>query len=188
MKRFHRMLIGGVLLATGTFAMASSVSLTSFQPRVMPVFVHVNSLGKVTEVQPSTQLPPRLRRLLASNLRQWISQPAIVDGHPVDSYSIVNVALQATPRKDGKYDASFAFVSILPAPFASAYWSTTDGTQLALVESHAGSSFIDYSNRGSPAPTSHYRQPVAPPRSFNPAPSAPGRFVAAPANVALHDH
>ena len=192
MKRFHRMLIGGVLLATGTFAMASSVSLTSFPPRVMPVFVHVNSLGKVTEVQPSTQLPPRLRRLLASNLRQWISKPAIVDGRPVDSYSIVNVALHATPRKDGKYDASFAFVSILPAPFASAYWSTKDGTQLALVESHAGSPLVDYSNdyssRSSAAPTSHFQQSMASPRSFNPAPSAQGRFVAAPANAALHDH
>ena len=124
MKRFHRMLIGGVLLATGTVAMASSVSLTSFPPRVMPVLVHVNSHGKVTEVQPSTQLPPRLRRLLASSLRQWISKPAMVDGHPVASQSIVNVALHAAPREDGKYDASSAFVSILPAPVASGYWST----------------------------------------------------------------
>lgn len=188
MKRFHRVLISGALLAMGPLAMASSGSLTSFQPRVMPVFVHVNSLGKVTEVQPSTPLSPRLRRLLASSLRQWISKPALNDGHPVDSYSIVNVALHATPRKDGKYDASFTFVSILPAPFASAYWSTKDGTQLALVESHAGSSFIDYSNRGSPAPMNHFQQPVASPRSFNPAPTAQDRFVAAPANSTLHDH
>lgn len=187
MKRFHRVLIGGVLLAMGPVAMASSDALTSFQPRVMPVFVHVNSLGKVTEVQPSTQLSPRLRRLLVSNLSQWISKPAIINGHPADSQSIINVALHATPRKDGKYDASFAFVSILPAPFASAYWSTRDGNQLALVESHAGSSF-DYSNRSSPAPTRHYRQPVVSPRSFNAAPSAQDRFVAAPANTTLHDH
>ena len=102
MKRFHRRLIGGVLLAMGPLAMASSVSLTSFPPRVMPVLVHVNSLGKVTEVQPSAQLSPRLQRLLASSLRQWISKPAMVDGHPVDSQSIVNVALHATPRRGGR--------------------------------------------------------------------------------------
>ena len=188
MKRFHRVLIGAVLLAIGPLATASPGSLTSFPPRVMPVLVHVNSLGKVTEVQPSTQLSPRLRRLLASNLRRWISKPAMVDGHPVDSYSIVNVALHATPRKDGKYDASFAFVSILPAPFASAYWSTKDGTQLALVESHGGSSLIDYSNRNSPAPMNHFQQPAASLRSFNPAPSAQDRSAAAPANTALHGH
>ena len=192
MKRFHRMLIGGVLLATGTLATASPGSLTSFPPRVMPVLVHVNSQGKVTEVQPSTQLPPRLRRLLASSLRRWISRPAMVDGHPVASQSIVNVALHAAPRKDGKYDASFAFVSILPAPFASGYWSTKDGTQLALVESHGGSPFIDYSNdypdRSSPAPTNHFRSPVASPSSFNPAPAWQGRADAAPAGAGLHDH
>ena len=192
MKRFHRMLIGVVLLATGTLATASPGSLTLFPPRVMPVLVHVNSLGKVTEVQPSTQLPPRLRRLLASSLRQWISRPAMVDGHSMASQSIVNVALHATPRKDGKYDVSFAFVSILPAPFASAYWSTKDGTQLALVESHGGSPLIDYSNdyssRSPPAPMNHFQQPVASPRSFNPAPTTQGRPDAAPSGAALHDH
>ena len=45
MQRFHRVLISGALLAMGPLAMASSGSLTSFQPRVMPVFVHVNSQG-----------------------------------------------------------------------------------------------------------------------------------------------
>ena len=194
MKRFHRMLIGGTLLAMGTLAMASSVSLTSFPPRVMPVLVYVNAQGKVTEVQPSTQLPPRLRRLLASSLRQWVSKPAMVNGHPVASQSIVNVALHATPRKDGKYDASFAFVSIVPAPFASAYWSTRNGTQLALVESHGGSPLVDYSNdysypsRGAPVSANHFQQPIASAPSFSPAPTAQGRVGAVPASAPLHDH
>ncbi|MDE2308967.1 MAG: hypothetical protein KGJ97_11845 [Xanthomonadaceae bacterium] len=193
MKRFHCVLIGAVLLAMATVAMASPVSLTSFPLRVMPVLVHVNSLGKVTEVQPSAQLPPRLQRLLASSLRQWISKPAIVGGHPVDSQSIVNVALHATPRKDGRYAASFAFVSIVPAPFASAYWSTRNGTQLALVESHGGSAFVDYGDdgfsRGAPVPTNYSPQPMASsPRSFSPAPSAQGRFDAAPAGATAHGH
>ena len=187
MKRFHRRLIGGVLLAMGPLAMASSVSLTSFPPRVMPVLVHVNSLGRVTEVQPSAQLSPRLQRLLASSLRQWISKPAMVDGHPVDSQSIVSVALHATPRGGGKYDASFAFVSIIPAPFASAYWSTRNGTQLALVESHGGSPLIDYSNPSPSAPTSHFQSTMASPQAYNPAPSAQDRSVAAPANATGHD-
>ena len=161
MKRFHRILIGAVLLAIGPLATASPGSLTSFPPRVMPVFVHVNSLGKVTEVQPSTQLSPRLRRLLASSLRQWISKPALVDGHPVDSYSIVNVALHATPRKDGKYDASFAFVSIAPAPFTSGYWAGRNFSHVSLVDSPP--SAYDFNNRRFSAPASHFRQPGASP-------------------------
>ena len=194
MKHFYRMLLGAVLLVAGPVVMASSLSLTSFTPRVMPVLVHVNSLGKVTEVQPSATLPPGLQRLLASSLRQWISKPAMINNHPVASQSIVNVALHAAPRKDGKYDASFAFVSILPAPFASGYWSTKDGTQLALVESHGGSPLVDYSNdysyssRSSPVPANHLQQPFASAPSLSPAPTVQGSSGAAPAGCALHEH
>ena len=141
MKRFHRMGIGVAMAMLGGAAMASSsMSLTYFKPKVMPVLVAVNAKGHVTKVLPSTRLPPKLQRLLTENLGEWIARPAMYKGRAVGSQLIVNVALRAEPRKDGNYDVNFAYVSMLPSPYgASAHWVWRDGDQLALVsDSDAG--------------------------------------------------
>lgn len=134
MKRFSMMLAGATLAMLGSVAMASSMSLTHFKPRVMPVLVGVNAKGHVTRVLPSTELSPKLQRLLTENLGEWIVRPAMVKGRAMASQMIVNVALRATPRKDGNYDVNFAYVSMLPSPFgAAAHWVWKDSDQLALV-------------------------------------------------------
>lgn len=134
MKQFHAVLAGVVMMLTCGAVMADPMSLTHFKPRVMPVLVAVNAKGHVTKVLPSTELPPALQRLLTENLNEWITRPAMVKGHAVASQMIVNVALRAKPRADGRYDVNFAYVSMLHSPFGgAAHWSWKDGHELALV-------------------------------------------------------
>lgn len=121
---------------TAGVAVASTGSLTAFTPRVMPILVRVNSHGKVTKISPSSDLSPAFDRLLASNLDTWITRPAVVKGRAIDTEMIVNVALQVSPREDGKYDANFSYVSSSASPYMSSHWVTIDGNQLTLADDH----------------------------------------------------
>ena len=175
MKQFHAMLVGAVMmLACGT-TMADPMALTHFKPRVMPVLVAVDAKGHVTKVLPSTPLSPKLQRLLAENLDEWIAKPAMAKGHAVGSQVIVSVALRAEPRKDGNYDVNFAYVSMLPSPYGSAaHWVWKDGDQLALVsDSDAGLRQRMWRPRPVPPPRVDWRpRMVETMRSAN-SPSAP---------------
>ncbi len=128
-------LVAGVLAALAGTAVASSGSLVEFPPQVMPVVVQVNAHGRVTGIQPSQQLSPGLSQLLVQQLDAWIVKPALVKGRPVASRFIAEVAVRATPRRDGKYNASFVYVKGLPMPFGGAvHWNVIDGgLELALV-------------------------------------------------------
>jgi hypothetical protein len=138
MKRVPMLAVAGILAAVGGTAMATDGSLTQFTPKVMPVLVHVNSHGKVTSVSPSTALPPQLAHVLDSTLKGWISKPAVIDGRAVDTDMVVNVALQASPRDDGQYDARFAYVSSSPTPYKSSHWVSKDGYELGLADNSGG--------------------------------------------------
>lgn len=135
MKRFCRVAVACVLAVSAGVAMASGPeSLSGYAPRVMPVLVRVNSHGKVTKVSPSSDLSPVFDRLLVSDLNAWITGPAIIKGRAMDSEMIVNVALEVSPRADGKYDTQFSYVSSSASPFPSSHWVTLDGNQLAIAD------------------------------------------------------
>ncbi|WP_458070386.1 hypothetical protein [Rhodanobacter sp. BL-MT-08] len=135
MKRFYRVAFAGVLVVSiGVAAASGPESLSGFVPRVMPVLVRVNSHGKVTKISPSSNLSPAFERLLASDLNAWITGPAIIKGRAMDSEMIVNVALQVSPRGDGKYDTQFSYVSSSASPFPSSHWVTLDGNRLAIAD------------------------------------------------------
>lgn len=170
--------IGMMLLAgTGT-AMAATGSLNGFTPRLLPVLVQVNAQGKVTDASPAMKLSPRLERLLRENLDELINQPATDHGRPVASQFIANLTLQVTPRREGGYDARFAFVSGSPVPSGSWHWVNVDGHRLALARQD---SFFD---RGPRLRRHHdYRMPHSgntPTPRPAPSPSAHGAPVGAP--------
>lgn len=125
-----------LLAGTGT-AMASSASLNEFTPKVLPVLVQINAKGKVTDASPAMKLSPRLDRLLRQNLDELINQPATDHGRPVASQFVANLALTVTPRREGGYDARFAFVSGSPVPSGSWHWVHVDGHRLALARQDA---------------------------------------------------
>jgi hypothetical protein len=131
MKRFCAFLLLGTL-AIGEGALATSMSLNQFTPKVLPVLVQVDSHGKVTQVSPSVELAPRYDRLLRQTLDQMITRPANDHGRPVASQFVINLGLQTSPRPDGNYDAKFVYVSTSPVPSGSWYWVHIDGHRLAL--------------------------------------------------------
>lgn len=133
MKRFHLMALAGVLAVSGNAAMAASGSLNEFRPGVMPVLVHVDARGKITDVSPSAELSPKVNRLLRQNLDELITQPATEHGRPVSSQFVINLAVQASPREEGDYLARFVYVSSSPVPSGSWYWVHIDGHRLALA-------------------------------------------------------
>jgi hypothetical protein len=151
MKTFQRSLALGALIFVSGMAAAGSGSLSAFIPKVLPVLVQVDAHGKVTGVSPATELSPKLRRLLRANLDEMITAPAIDDkGRPTSSQFVINLALQTSPRADGNFDVSFAYVSTAPVPSGSWYWVHTDGRELALASQSSR-------NRGEHIPN-HYDQ------------------------------
>lgn len=140
MKPLHASMIACAIAAFSGTAMASSGSLVEFKPAVMPVVVQVDAQGQVTDVLPSEQLAPWLQKMLVKQLDAWIIKPATVKGHPVSSRFIIEVAMQAKPRKDGNYDTSFVYVKSMAMPFAGAvHWNMINGgLELALVSDMGG--------------------------------------------------
>ncbi|OOG44381.1 hypothetical protein B0E52_08305 [Rhodanobacter sp. C06] len=134
-KQIGVVMLAGALAMLGGTAMASSGALSAPKPKVLAVLVQVDAQGHVTKALPSLPLDPEFQRMLVKTLDGWITRPASIKGHPVTSQMIINVALQAKPRKDGDYDANFAYVSSLPSPYgAAAHWVwSSNGNQLALV-------------------------------------------------------
>lgn len=133
MKRLLVM-AGAAVLATGaSAAMAASWSLNDFTPRIMPVLVHVNAHGRVTDASPSIELTPTVQRLMLRNLDELITKPATMHGHAVSSQFVINLALKVEPRENGDYLARFAYVSSTPVPSGSWYWVKIDGHRLALA-------------------------------------------------------
>ncbi|MCX7514713.1 hypothetical protein [Frateuria sp. STR12] len=169
MKRLCAFLLLGTM-AAGQGAVAMSMSAHSFTPKVLPVLVQVNSHGKVTHVSSAVELTPRYDRLLRQTLDKMITRPANDHGHPVASQFVINLALQATPRSDGNYDASFAYVSTSPVPAGSWFWVHIDGHRLAL-RSQDSQGMPHRFNRYSP-PSHYHARPMAPNRVASPAQGA----------------
>ncbi|OZB58142.1 MAG: hypothetical protein B7X39_18335 [Lysobacterales bacterium 14-68-21] len=121
-------------LALGSAAVhADSRSLNSFPDHVLPVLVQVDSHGKVTDVSPAVELSPRYDRLLRETLDRMVTRPASYRGRPVASQFVMKLGMQAKLREDGRYDASFFYVSAQPVPAGRWFWQHEDGHRLTLV-------------------------------------------------------
>ena len=146
MNKLNVIALSALLALGASAAQGESMSLNHFTPRFMPVLVQVNALGKVTNVSPSTELTPKLDRLLRSNLNEMISGPATVKGKPVASQFVINLTLNATPQEQGNYEAQFAYLSSSPVPSGSWFWTHVDGHRLALVERGSQATRRTFSN------------------------------------------
>lgn len=115
-------------------------SVNAMDTHVLPVFVVVDTHGTITRILPAEPLPPRYNRMLDETLREWITKPAMVNGHAVASSMILRVSLDVHARDDGKYDLAYHYISAVPTPTATAssYWRWTN-SQLALVTEPGGS-------------------------------------------------
>lgn len=144
MNRLYKSLLAIGLLAVVTSGTAMEFSVNAMDSHVLPVFVVVDIHGTITRILPAEPLPPRYNRMLDETLREWITKPAMVNGHAVASAMILRVSLDVHARNDGKYDLAYHYISAVPTPTATAssYWRWTD-SQLALV-TEPGSSWDDH--------------------------------------------
>lgn len=123
-------------LALASAASASdmlSASLNRFPSKVLPVLVRVDAHGTVTDISPAAQLSPAMDRMLRESVVHMIARPAHYKGRPISSQCVLNLALEARPRGDGRYDARFVYRSVVPVPSGSWYWVHVDGRRLALA-------------------------------------------------------
>ncbi|MGH8147287.1 MAG: hypothetical protein ACREPY_13245 [Rhodanobacteraceae bacterium] len=135
MKPLRTLLATGIVVALAVIPAVSSAQLWGQKPQVLPVVVHVDAQGKVTDINPAMQLRPWLRKLLIKQIDAWIVKPLTVKGHPVASRFIIEVAMHTKPTSDGKYDASFVYVKSLPLAYGGPqHWNVINGgLQFALV-------------------------------------------------------
>ncbi len=182
MKRF-RFLAVGLLVAASHAAMASgsanvSGSMNDFPLRTLPVLVNVDATGKITNASPAMQLPPAIQRLLLTNLGEMVSGPAHSKGKAISSQCIINVALQASPRDDGNFDAGFAYLSSQPVPIGRWHWVNLDGRRLMLASDdaprHMYPEHSNFNNGGMfNGPSGVYNSPAMPTMSQPAASSSP---------------
>lgn len=178
-----RMIFTGVvcalLMGVAPLVSADSMSLNRFNHHVLPVLVTVNSQGKITGMSPAYPLRPHMQKLLKTTLSQMITGPATYHGKAISSQSVIKLALKATPQKDGKYRARFAYVGAVPVPYGAWYWNHIDGHRLALVNEnwrnmsrprHRMVFDHVYPSRHVTAPNRVHRSYAAPARTHAPAP------------------
>ncbi|MFC5743751.1 hypothetical protein [Dyella tabacisoli] len=177
MKRFHALALVGVLSSIGGAAMAATGALSPFTPRYLPVLVQVNPEGKVTSVSPAIELSPVFSRLLAKNLDEMITKPAYDHGHPVSSQFVINLALRATPREEGDYDAQFAYISTSPVPMGTWHWVDVEGRRFALAgpNNHSTDGRVHFDSGRSAYSSSNFQR-----ASSSPVQSASHSSAAAP--------
>ncbi len=71
---------------------------------------------------------------LAFTLAEGSLSPAIDHkGKPTPSQFVMNLVVKVSPHDQGKYDASFAYLSSTPVPYGSWYWVHINGHRLALA-------------------------------------------------------
>lgn len=133
MKRFFALSAASLLLGAAGSAVAANHSTQNATARnVLPVLVQVDDQGRVTSMLPAYQLWPQSRRLLRQTLDAMITRPAQHGGHAISSQFVINLAMRATPRADGNYNVTFAYVSAQPVPYGSWHWYN-NGHRLALA-------------------------------------------------------
>ncbi|RAP59544.1 hypothetical protein BTJ49_02510 [Oleiagrimonas sp. MCCC 1A03011] len=100
--------------------------------RTLPVLVHVDKQGTVTDVTPAYKVRPSLVKVLRATLNKMITKPAQDHGKPISSDVVVTLALHVMEKKDGTHAANFQYVSMKPLPAGSWHWVHTPDHRLAL--------------------------------------------------------
>ncbi len=139
MARNKRVVLAGMALAllAGVAQADNPNPPQAQQQRVLPVLVKLNAQGRVTDVSPSSRLPPKINRLLRANITEIFGGPANTSA-PGNSDSsrqfIANMTAVATPNgSEDLHTMYFALVSTQAVPGGSWYWEHVDGRRLALV-------------------------------------------------------
>lgn len=124
MKRLFAPAMLALMLFAGT-AMAGETTVPSTSgTRIIPVFVKVDSQGKIANMDPAPQLNPKLRRLLHETLTQMINKPAHDShGKPIASQFVINLSMHTSRIANGQYKANFTYVSMQKVGVGNWHWA-----------------------------------------------------------------
>jgi hypothetical protein len=129
--------LAAVLVLASGFKPAFSKGSNDKGLRIIPVIVHVDSKGKVTEAKPAYELRPAFVRAIRQTLDQMITKPARRNGKPIRSQLVVTLGMQIVKTANGKSSVSFRYISSKPLPDGSWFWTHTSDNKLALSNQHS---------------------------------------------------
>lgn len=158
MKRYLFVAFVGLAFAGATASVLAGQQ-KNVQRRVIPILVHVNRQGQVTEANPAYHLRPSFQKLLRSTLDKMITKPAMDHGHPISSQFVINLAMELTPQPDGKYGVRFSYVSSKPLPSGQWNWARTSDHRLALQDASAANRMMPLMK----PPANQHESPPPPP-------------------------
>lgn len=148
MKRFIVLTVGALFCLACAAVSASPANGNPDPSRIIPVVVHVNDQGQVTEATPAYKVRPAVLRAIRQTLDTIITGPAMKDGKAVSSQFVITLALVPAAKDDGSQGASFKYISSKPLPPGVWTWVHTPDHRLALV--NQSSSTINLAQYPSP--------------------------------------
>jgi hypothetical protein len=135
MKRYLTLSLLVLLCSASQIALARPNKSQDNKDRIIPVLVHVNAKGKVTEASPAYKLRPSFVNLLKKTINSMITKPAMDHhGKPIASQFVMTLGLTMTQQDNGKYQASFKYISSKSLPSGDWFWTQTDSHRLTLAD------------------------------------------------------
>lgn len=137
------------LLAAGVAVAAANADHAN-NSHVVPLLVHVDKTGKVTDVNPAYDLSPATVKTLTAIVSKMITKPATKDGKPIASQLVMNLALVPVTQSNGARGMSVKYLSSKPLPKGNWFWTHTADHRLALNNQAAGGQIMPFSGGNDP--------------------------------------
>jgi hypothetical protein len=148
MKRFIVLTAGVLFCLASAVAAALPDDGVPGNSRVIPLVVHVNDQGQVTDADPAYKVRPALMRTIRQTLDKIITAPAMKDGKAVSCQFVITLALVTVPQDNGKSSVDIKYVAGKPLPSGVWSWVHTNDHRLALI--NQSSSMINLSEFRTP--------------------------------------
>jgi len=142
MKLHSRLLLILVLAIASIAAAAAASPGHRSGNRMIPVLVHVNAHGRITDVTPAYHLHPAFVRKLHETLQKMITRPAMKHGKPVDSQFVMVLALVDKQQDNGKHVVNIRYQTSKSLPPGQWTWIHQSGHGLALSNQNGQTSSL----------------------------------------------
>lgn len=132
MKLSHALMLATALILASCWTPAVSADSAAGAQRTLPVLVHVNSKGVITEITPAFRLRPGFRHIVRDTLNTMITKPALRKGKPVESQLVITLAVLTSKAVNGKAETTLKYLAAKPLPSGIWHWIRNAEGELAL--------------------------------------------------------
>ena len=155
-----------MVLVSGTVS-ADSQKDQSGESHVIPVLVHVNKAGHITDMQPAYDLRPAMKHAVEQSVMGMVGKPAMKNGVATNSQFVLMLALKPVAGSSNQY--TFTYVSTRPIPVGNWHWArdlSGTGKALQLVKDGSTYSSTDVTLPCGPDHTPGCVDPSGEPRGY----------------------